>query len=488
MVNDVTNVGKVDGSSSYWSYIRWIRKPLRCLEALGKLIDSSLKAVESARPGSIPTAVSYASKGPRAVQEVLKIRNVVKGMRRLISSPDGTKKFRAFVSLTVNMNTVLDSVAIVCAAVRAAVGPAAQRAVQWIPILSVVGFVSNFLALGLSAYSAYRARTLFTKIQAASKKFFDAATDDERTAAVNALVDILEKDGMKPLRRYLAFSKKAFPKLGEQIETLKQHTLQKDLDAQDTEFVQMMREKPFFSFYTHLDAAVSSLASIGRIISTAAKGSIRWISLLNILGFISSFLSLGISIYSIRGARALLKGFNDAMEKYLKAEKEGNADGQVEALQEALAVIDAEGIVPLRTHLMMSRKVQKTLATRVDSLRGRIGRKEIHKDDKELIGVLAGRAKTASRFEVASVAADIVGVAGGIILATPVPVAGQVAGFSVLAASSAISLVAIGTKYLFIRKDPFDPMSQNRMMRMLSSLSKAVEALSRHCSSKPAPA
>ena len=528
MSNDVAGtiprVEGAGGSPSYWISMSWVRRSLRCLEDLGKIVESTLKAVEMANPGSMPLEpLSYMSSGPKAVLGALRVGKLFKNTKKLLSAPEGVKKFRALVSLMVNMDAVLDSVATVCQAVRAAVGPSARKAVAWIPFVAIVTFIADALSLALSAYSAYRARSLFSKTNAASEEFFKATTDEERAAVIKKILKILTDEGIKPLKRYLKLSRKYFHRLErrnpndrdraaisdleDQIKALKEHVEGKKFDEQDETFVRLLGEKPLFSFYTHLDSAMvaiasigKSIASIGESIAVVGRPTLRWLSLLNILGFVSSFLSLGISIYSVRGARALLKGFDDAMEKYLKAEAaivkaETEGDGaeaakqkavQLEALKEALSVIDTEGIVPLRTHLLISKKAEKTLGEKVSSLRGHIYKGEVHKEDKDLMKLLAGRARTSYNLEVANVAADVATLAGEIILITPVPVIGQVVGFSVLAAAGAVSLGALGTRIFFIRKDPFDDASQNRMMRTLSSLSKGIRSLSLRLSAKGA--
>jgi hypothetical protein len=239
------------------------------------------------------------------------------------------------------------------------------------------------------------------------------------------------------------------------------------------------RTKATLNFILHVDTFVNTVATLCKIIRAAVgptvEKAVQWIPIFNMISLAVSFVSLGLSSYSTHRARKLLDGFNGAMKECLEAEKQAD---KAMALAKALAIIEEEGIDPLRKQLMISKKARPEFIRRINDLRNHIySPLPITEDDEKFVRLLVGRARTQMNLAVTSLAGNIAGVAGGVILLTPVPIAGQLVGLSILAATGVLSLAVWGTRYFLINKDPFDEKSRNRAMRMLSSLSSAIRAL-----------
>jgi len=90
---------------------------------------------------------------------------------------------------------------------------------------------------------------------------------------------------------------------------------------------------------------------------------------------------------------------------------------------------------------------------------------EARTHSEEILSTLKGRAALQLGFNVAELASRVAGAVGsGISLFGPPGVA---TGFIVMACSGAVALVCVGTKLLFINKNPFDPESRNRINSLL---------------------
>lgn len=249
------------------------------------------------------------------------------------------------------------------------------------------------------------------------------------------------------------------------------------------------KEKASGAFLIHLDKIANTVATVCKIVRASvgvgAERVVQWIPIFNIISFAVSFISLGLSAHSAHQSRKLLQAFNSALDDCLRTTNQAE---KAKALSKALEVIEAEGIEPLRKQLMLSKKAKDDLIKRVDSLRSHIHEvaiqkpyplrqpAEITKEDEELVRTLAGRAKLQLGFKVLDIASNIGGIVGTGVLFAPAPGA-QIAGISVLLATSTMSLVTFGTQYFFINKNPFDKESRSRTMRMLNFVSDAVQSI-----------
>ncbi len=234
------------------------------------------------------------------------------------------------------------------------------------------------------------------------------------------------------------------------------------------------RLKASLLFVTHMDSVVNTAATVCKILSAAGtigKHAVQWIPIFGMISFAVGFISLGLGAHSTHKSRKLVNAFNDSMKEYQQA---ATHEAKATALAQALAVIDSEGIQPLRKQLMISKKGGIELVKRVDALRDHIASHSVTEQDVNLVKILAGRATTQLRYKAADLASSVGAIVGGAFFLVPVPVAAQATGAAILAATGVVSLVAWGGRYFFINKDPFDENSKNRAMELLDDVSKAL--------------
>ena len=230
----------------------------------------------------------------------------------------------------------------------------------------------------------------------------------------------------------------------------------------------------FLQYFMQLDSVANSVATFCKIFRISVplliRESAKLLPFLDFANFAFSFLFLGISSYSASQARVLSRKFFTLLSRI----DEGGDRAQI--FGEVLDLIGAEGEA-LQEHLLLSKDGQKTLAEKVARLRQHITQQQpIDGDDEAFVRTLAGRVKLQLRFMQADIASEVASIVGSCILLSPVPMAGQAIGLSVIAASGALSVVSWGVRFFLISRNPFDEAPRNRLQQALDAIAGAVHA------------
>ena len=237
------------------------------------------------------------------------------------------------------------------------------------------------------------------------------------------------------------------------------------------------RVKSAFTFVVHIDAiadAVSSTMEILNAFKVIADKTVDWVPIFNIVSFVIGFISIGLSGETTFRAQDLYRSLNKTSRKL---EDATNDDERFDILIESLDELLEKGIKPLRKRLMLSKAAGIEIEERVSTLaKIRLPKTQMTPEQKkkavakgvDLMAKLKGRAKVHLKFSVAELSNRVAGTVGaGLATFSPVPVAGYI----LIACSSASALVCIGSKFLFVNKNPFDPTSKSRAKALLDKAS-----------------
>jgi hypothetical protein len=114
----------------------------------------------------------------------------------------------------------------------------------------------------------------------------------------------------------------------------------------------------------------------------------------------------------------------------------------------------------LSKQFRFSKKGAKDLKKRVNALRSHIEANSVTADDDKFVQILARRASQDIACGITDVVSTTAGIAAGIMLLTPVPIAAEIAGISILTACAIVSLAVWGWKTLIQKGNPFDQRSK----------------------------
>jgi hypothetical protein len=232
-------------------------------------------------------------------------------------------------------------------------------------------------------------------------------------------------------------------------------------------------------FLVHLESVVQAVASSLAFLRTVGAVGLRvvkWIPIFNIVSYIVGFISLGLASFSVHKSRKLLAAFEVISGQFNKATSD---EKRAELLEDAIKLIEKEGIEPLRQELRLSKEAGKSLQKRIDHLRALSlptqEKTQAIADMNEAFIILKGRMKVQLGFKCADLAAQVVGVVAGALMFTPLaPV-----GFGIVIATSVCSLVTFAGQTYFINKNPFDPISQTKAEKLLDKIQKGLNCIKR---------
>lgn len=236
-----------------------------------------------------------------------------------------------------------------------------------------------------------------------------------------------------------------------------------------------------FSLLTNLDSIMdSAAATCGLVYTFAATSSkvIDWIPIYSIVSFFVGFISLGMAAESVAKSGKLVQELRDVLKQLDAA---SNDVDKAKILGDFLAKLEAEGVRPLFKKLMISKKAKMEgilVEDRIKDLaRFCLNTAPRLQEAETIVRTLAGRAKIDLGFKVADIANRVIATVGkGLAIVLPVlPVS-----YIILAATGVFSLVMLGSKLLFISKNPFDakdPLSRTRAEEFVGYISNGISHL-----------
>ncbi len=151
------------------------------------------------------------TKVPSIILGFISIKSAAEDIWNIIKEPGKKmplKRFEASCKLLIHLNSVTRSVANSLKFLRT-VGAVGLRVVKWIPIFNIVSYIVGFISLGLASYSVHKSRKLLASFETISKDFERAKTDNEKACVLERAIDVIEKEGIDPLRKELRLSKAA---------------------------------------------------------------------------------------------------------------------------------------------------------------------------------------------------------------------------------------------------------------------------------------
>ena len=215
------------------------KRALSVLRATGDLFGSSVDiARQFRRLGLSLDLAAHAARGPDIVLGLLNAHRAVKDVQEALdSSKKPAERARSCLSLVLDADSIVNTVASICKIIYAAAGPLAKKAVEWIPIFNLVSFAVSFLSLGLSAYSTHQARKLFDGFSEAMKECLNTTDQTKKAEALSKALDIIDREGIDPLRKQLILSKEAGEELDCRVQSLRKHIKAKHIGAKDEELM-----------------------------------------------------------------------------------------------------------------------------------------------------------------------------------------------------------------------------------------------------------
>jgi hypothetical protein len=171
---------------------------------------------------SVKTAVQV-TKGFNVISGMVATKDAVQDVRRVI---DRTKKpserIKSSFLFIGHLDSVTKGISTICGLLKT-FGAASAKVVQWIPIYQYISFAVGFIWLGLSAYSAHQARKLQRSLSVCVESFMHAQNDTEKMVSLEQMLDVVQRQGIEPLRRHLMMSKAGGVELTKRVDALKKH-------------------------------------------------------------------------------------------------------------------------------------------------------------------------------------------------------------------------------------------------------------------------
>ena len=147
MIGGVSVVWMRGWVESLWGVLKKTRKPLQGAKSLESLFRSTLSIAEKFQPlGKSLAMASRVTRGAGILLGGFALVDMVKDVRRALDTfSSRTSRGLSLFNLIVHLNSVVSSVAAACKVIRAAVGPSAEKVVQWVHVFDIVNFVVSFL-------------------------------------------------------------------------------------------------------------------------------------------------------------------------------------------------------------------------------------------------------------------------------------------------------------------------------------------------------
>ena len=268
-------------------------QPLKAIKTSGKIFRAATDIAEKFQKLSKPLVnAKLASKAPDLLLTPLNVKDAVSNVRKIFApSQNPLDRMHALFATIIRLDSIVNAAATICKIVRVAVGPTAEKAVRWIPILNFVGLAVSLLSLELSSYSTHQARRLFEGFNNALKECMSTEDQTRKAEALKKALAIIEKEGITPLSKQLMISKKALETLTSRIDLLKSHIASKTIDEGDKDLVRTLtgRAKTQLSLKA-ADISSEVIAIVGNTLlltPVPIAGQVAALSLLAISGTIS---------------------------------------------------------------------------------------------------------------------------------------------------------------------------------------------------------
>jgi hypothetical protein len=230
-------------------------------------------------------------------------------------------------------------------------------------------------------------------------------------------------------------------------------------------------------FLLHLNSVVKALASSLKFLqAVGAVGlkAIKWIPIFNIVSYVVGFISLGLASFSVHKSRKLLSEFEEISKRFNEARSDHD---KALILEQAIVLIEKDGIEPLREELRLSKAARATILARIERLReSNIPSREENRaqaiaDMHEAFIILKDRMHVQLGYKSADLAISVAETVAETFMLTPLaPI-----GIGILLTTSVCSLVTFGGRTYFINKNPFDMRSQSKASQLLDRARRGLE-------------
>ncbi len=226
---------------------RLMRKPLKPLKGAKELGGvfrqvAGIAGLFKTLSRSLQIAINV-SKGPNIILGLVSAKYAVDDVRKIIDrGKRPADRFKASLQFITHLDSVVKTVATVCS-ILAAAGTLTKKAIQWVPIFNMISFAVGFISLGLSAQSVHKGRKLVNAFNACMREFQNAVTSEAKTAALAKALDVIEKEGIQPLRKQLMISKKGGIELTKRVDALREHITAGCVVEADAKFVELLARR-----------------------------------------------------------------------------------------------------------------------------------------------------------------------------------------------------------------------------------------------------
>ena len=289
MIGGVSVVWMRGWVESLWGVLKKTRKPLQGAKSLESLFRSTLSIAEKFQPlGKSLAMASRVTRGAGILLGGFALVDMVKDVRRALDTfSSRTSRGLSLFNLIVHLNSVVSSVAAACKVIRAAVGPSAEKVVQWVHVFDIVNFVVSFLSLWLSAYSTKQAVRLFHRFSAAMKECEQAQTPEEKAAALQSALDVIDSEGVKTLRKRLMLSKKAYRTLEDKLREVGRNISNRSVSGEDVGLIRTLAGRASMQLPFRVASIASDITGIAGSALLLASVPVAGLSVLIISSSIS---------------------------------------------------------------------------------------------------------------------------------------------------------------------------------------------------------